>query len=911
MPFIGREEELAKIERLIQEAGTRRVLCINGVGGIGKTSLLIEIYKRYAGNKYNSVRITRILDFDNRVLHLPENIERQIAQQLDEATFEPYLRELLDWRKMESVGVSREGLEKQNQRVREIFIDCINQFSQDHRIALLFDTTEKLEDEVVWERLISFMEASQNTIFLLAGRNAKELYTTLTNIPIGNEVQLIDLPPFTEIVGQQYLEQKESLRHITLDADLKQKLLLLSGGRPILLDLAVEWLTRELPRDWMTQKSYEELLSLPEEQLTKYKKDFEEQLVRHIIRIREPIDRLTLVMSWIYPLNPKMIAKLLNVSQERAQKLFDEAQTYVFIKSLPDSRITLHDEMRRMVEEYVWRDVYPVERRRRDSRIAAELFEQEDKRLKERLAERETGDLGRLFERAALAREPEIINQQWIEHALYSDTESGFDVWKRIIDEQRAENKFSFAKSLLEIARPYYEQFNPDQRFEFDMLIARLTSDTGQVREAEEMLKNLLVLNLGIRSREANIYNALALVEEKLGKLREARDHQLDALKIVEEINERAVPFVANRAGYIHRLLEELPEAEKYYKLALDKSNKNDLRFVADLFNNLGYIYGAQKKYRRLELYCRRAREIWSNIGAEREIGRAEATEAIFFRVRRNYDQAIKLLEGAINRYEEPDDHEKLCRAYWDLGWTQWYKGEKVDETVSDIRLLDWDDKLLEQASQSLEKSRKLAEQYGLEALLPGILHLNALVYWYLGRMAHKKDEKKGKELLNKGRELNRESYSKSKQVGDIRYAISSLLADAEWDYEIEKYEDMDSYAKELENYKREAYHYPLYFGRMLRIEADIAFTKGNLATAFSKYAEGLALIHQHGGFGRYAIERELLRLERKMVKLQNGQFKEFSEYLYQKWVNIGHQDTYLLTAWSEQLMIRYEIGVI
>ena len=903
MPFIGREKELAEIKRLIEEEGTRRVLCINGVGGIGKTRLLTEIYHQYAGNPHNYLLVTNILDFDNRVLHLPENLERQIAQQLDEATFEPYLRNLLDWRKMEAVGVSREGLEKQSQRVRQMFIACFNHLAQAHRIALLLDTTEKLEDEEVWERLISVMEASQNTIFLLAGRNAKEVWERLTTSSIGDNARLLDLQPFDDKVGAQYLEQKDRGLGIHIETELKKKLLLLSGGRPILLDLAVEWLTREQPLTWMIEKSLDELLGLTEVQLTPYKEEFERRLVRHIIQIVEPIDRLTLVMSRIYPLSPKMIAKLLNLSPTDSNHLFDEAQTYVFIKSLPDTRITLHDEMRRMVEVYVWPDAYPVGRRRRDSRRAAELFEEEDKLLREKLTERETGDLGGLFEQAVLTRTRDIIHQQWIEHSLYSEVESGFMVWKKIVDQRRIKKEFRFAYGLIELAELYYDQFDFEQKFTFDMLKVRLTNDTGQVREAERMLHYLLDKNINNRKRKADIYNVLAQVEAKLGKLKEARAHQLECLNIVTDTNPKFVGPVANLVGNYHERLGELKKAETYYKLALGSTDKGNKRLIAGLLNNLGYVYGLQIRYRQMELYCRQAIQIWSEIGADREIGRAENTMAIFSRVQGRYDEAIELLERAISRYKEPDDHEKLTRAYLHLGWTQWYKAENVDDEAEDIRLLEWDETQLEQARYSLDKSRALAERYGLEAQLPNILHLNALVYWYLGRVRH------DNLLLNRGRELNTASYKKSKQVGDIQYAVACLLADAEWDYEIEKYDQIDSYAKELNQY--DPTPYPLYFGRMRRIEADIAFYNGELEKAFSKYALGLSLIHRHGGFGQYAIQRELLRLENKMIELSTTEWKKWAEYLHQKWLQINDQDTHLLTAWSEQQILRADMSTI
>src|SRR5512145_1092695 len=50
MPFIDREEELALIDRIVGEWGTRRVICIQAGGGVGKTRLLQEVRNRYLGS---------------------------------------------------------------------------------------------------------------------------------------------------------------------------------------------------------------------------------------------------------------------------------------------------------------------------------------------------------------------------------------------------------------------------------------------------------------------------------------------------------------------------------------------------------------------------------------------------------------------------------------------------------------------------------------------------------------------------------------------------------------------------------------------------------------------------------------------------------------------------------------------
>jgi hypothetical protein len=48
-----------------------------------------------------------------------------------------------------------------------------------------------------------------------------------------------------------------------------------------------------------------------------------------------------------------MIAEFLNLETGDAADLFIDARSYVFIKILPRDRLTLHDEMRRMVDRYV------------------------------------------------------------------------------------------------------------------------------------------------------------------------------------------------------------------------------------------------------------------------------------------------------------------------------------------------------------------------------------------------------------------------------------------------------------------------------------------------------------------------------------------------------------------------------
>jgi predicted ATPase/DNA-binding SARP family transcriptional activator len=90
--FIGRETELADIERLL---GTRRLLTLSGVGGVGKTRLALEAARRARADSPDGVFLADLSAIADPVL-----VDRQIATALDireqpDASLAEQLRERL------------------------------------------------------------------------------------------------------------------------------------------------------------------------------------------------------------------------------------------------------------------------------------------------------------------------------------------------------------------------------------------------------------------------------------------------------------------------------------------------------------------------------------------------------------------------------------------------------------------------------------------------------------------------------------------------------------------------------------------------------------------------------------------------------------------------------------------------
>ncbi|MCP4112466.1 MAG: tetratricopeptide repeat protein [Desulfobacteraceae bacterium] len=907
VPFIGREHELSKIDNWINEKGTYQAVCIEAPGGFGKTRLLQEVYKLYVG-KHDDIFIAHIIDFDDHSLHVPENFRFMMAERIGLEHFDNYLQKLQYYRAIESESFN---LEKLEQDVQEAWNHDFNIISAEQRVIYLLDTTDALTKTDIFNYLIALLSSGQlnNVLFLVAGRNTGEIYKLL-HIKIGDDVQHINLPPLEEDEKENYLKQKQSLLLITIEPELARKILFLSGGKPIIIDLAIEWQSGGSGLDWLFETSLDELQSLPDVQMEKRQEEFERQLVLNIVQTRHKMDWMVLAMSHVYPLNKILIAKLLNLSADEVNDLLKKAGTSSFVKSLPTGEISLHDEMRRMINEYVWPEIDPAEDHRHEySQIATAHYENEVLNIEKQITELKKEDSGKLeiFLKKEIVfskREAAIIS--WVRHAMISDIENGFSAYKDAVWKARDERRHRFAKKLEETVQPHIPRLNPDQQYEFNMLHGRLLNDRRIVQEAKKLFEQLLDGNQGKLEREADIHNALSVSEINLGNYEVALKHQQKSFSIIKWLNkEEYYSRVANKLGDIYKLRGEFKESLQYYRAALDaelQADSPDRNSVASILNNMGYVFGLEGEYNEGERFCQQAIDMWIYENLSEKAGEGEIALSTIFRDKGEYNNAITYLRKAVTRFKEPDDAPWLVRAYLHSGWTQWYHSLEIGES-DDIRIVKKSfekdikrarrKRSLHLARDSFEKSLELAEKYHVHAELPLILGKYSNVCWLL-------DEKE------KARRLINEAFELSKEYNDIYQAIDSLLVMAEFDYTEGKYDKIPDYARILQDeYESKGYSYPLLFGRMRRFLADIAYKAYDHDNALHKYAEGIALINQHGGYSMYSIDYELESLKNKLDTLPAVKAYEWITHLKTYWKGKKPGEKYVaLLNWCDQQLI-------
>lgn len=892
--FIGRLQELQHIDSRINAFGTFHVVCIEGEGGVGKTRLLQQVLRIY-GASSPALQVCEIVDFDERALQSPQNLGFRLAERVGLKYFKQYRTQLEVYQILEKGGLAHEQLITELDKVIASWKQDLNNLTEDHRVVFLLDTFDALKAPArsYLRRLLTSGNLN-NVLFLITGRNNGTLHTFYTDLSteLGNKVEILPLPRFDDSEAKQYLDADKASYGflIELDPSLSEKVLLLAGGSPILISLAVQWRSRLVELEWLNQISLSALKALSEEERDKSRKAFEKQLVLEFGENRAGLDILTQALAHVYPLYIELICDLLGLSRLEAEQRYRQATEHVFVKVLPDGGLSLHDEMRRMVNDYVSGEYDPSkEERQRLSGIAAKYFGTRVAYLEKNLADFQEDSLESVSTKQALVEELEVAVLNWVQHALYRDVDTGFQVYQERVEQVRQARKTSLLESVQEVGREFATGFTEYQKYYYDLTTARILYYKGEAKLAKEHSEMLLQVHQGNVEREADLLNLLAACEVQLGNLDAALKYQFGSYERACILN-RFIASSADFLGRIYRMLGRLDKAIFYYEVAREECLNEAIpkrSTIAGNLNNLSYALSLAGRYAEAKTYAQQAVDLWEEAKLEKYVGLGEITLATIYRDSGDYDRAVDLLNSALTRFELPDDHDLFTRAYFHRGWTQWFKAAENQHQGQ----LEFG--LLKEARHSFEESLRLAQKYNNRLEMPGIMHQASNVYWLLG----------DKETA---RRLNEEAYELSKEMHDIRYAIDSLVGKAEYNYADGLFKQIPDYADELwADYEANDYHFPLFYGRMRRILADVAYAEGEYETALKLYAKGIGQIAQHGGWGMYYLDREWFALEKKIAGLPTDVGQAWLSYLKSEWAGQEPLDklAVLITKINEQLV--------
>jgi tetratricopeptide (TPR) repeat protein len=536
--LFGYEEERETIRLAIEKNKSLDVVCLHGPGGIGKTTILRAVHEKY--RKQPKYAVTELLDFDNLRLHIKQTLLNTIANQLseDEELFGNYHLALKQLKELQSQPTNLLRIRDQEERTLQAFLKDYNHLASQKRLILLFDTVEKVQELDLWKNLKEILLQLANTAVLLAGRRNDTIKSEFDRRPAS--AVLIPLGGLSEEISLEYFKRTEKGQYIAKTEPQQTQLVCeMSQGRPILIDLAVDWLGLGF------QLSGENPM------------EFERGLVEKVSDLSVPLNEVILDMAHVYHYFDARRFSFLHpeYSLEQAQELLEQLSNFSFVKIQPSGGFRLHDEMCRMVEKYVWPLLDSQRTRRRSiSSSMVTYYETLKNQYKENQA---------IWQ---------ALSAEQLYHQLYTDLDSGHRAFEPIYRQALSQQPLDFARMLLNTFTKFSDQFDEKLRAWSDIHKGRLlradekiAEAIGLIRPAKEKLKRL-----GVTEQMDTVCNVLGYCYRLLGDWTQAIASFEEALAYSrDEHDQKQIAETMNNLANAARLGGDFERSNLYSLMGL------------------------------------------------------------------------------------------------------------------------------------------------------------------------------------------------------------------------------------------------------------------------------------------------------------------------------------------------------
>ncbi len=753
--FVGREAEMAVIDKAISDEGHLRIVNIQGAGGIGKTSILREVQKRYHGR--DGPLVTEIIDFFDISTHTWQGFLEEVVNELSKKNGEPFK----DYRKVrdradeiELAGITGPTLENARKEALEAFGSCYNGLAAKKRIVILIDTFEVVQ-HILGKRLPEWLVGLENTAVIIAGRRNRDWQDDLVAKVGSRAVDSLELKEFKLEDTEELFALSEAGRIISDEE--RRKLQRLSGGRPILLTLALYLQWREaISPEKLTATSGEytldDLKAMTTEELEQVQERFRVELVQRFMKLPPPphtyIEMLPyhpviLYMGQVYKyFTVDTLTCLLEVTREEAQALLDGIVDWTFMKHDESTgSYQLHDLIRDLIVAYIWPEIDPSgDERKNVCRKAVEFYgglladiekQEAEWRSKRRQAEA-VEDLRQKMEARRelinLKRRRQRCEAQRAYYDLIANYENGAiryrevfvnNVWAREREAYKlAQEERDQAMEVLGCTYPDHERQLEDARIkivvqgEFDKGLAILESLLNQARrEDDPHFYSDILLYQGIahtykgeyKQAEKKLRDAIEVLEE----LREGLEAPFDSENLITRRVSRSLGRAYGNLGYSFSMGGRLSEAVEAYKEALRYQRIGQLKVTqAATLNDLGFVYGRLGRYGLGKRLCEDGLEIREKLLLDYFIGLSYNTLGLIEYFADKPHRGSKRCRRALDIFERIGDPRGIGLAHRALGANL----ERIGQLDESIDKLEEAESHLVQAEEVFKERGKAPE---------------------------------------------------------------------------------------------------------------------------------------------------------------------------------------------------------
>lgn len=832
--FIGRSKEISTIKNAILSEHSR-IICIVGIGGIGKTRLLhqMDLELRPHDNLY----VCEVVDFDDPKNHAPDNIGQKIAEQLGNENFGHYISELQHKQFLEKHKASPEYISLQNLNVEKAFIEGYASSLKGRQIILRFDTTDNLNGVLApFEYIAQLAKNLPSTYIIVAGRDSTRILEIMSLSEAQKQECVLHLLPLNKKECEEFLIKKIQQKRLSLDAILKERLLLLAQGKIILLDIAIEWLWKNnIPPKWINDINPNEQITDGDETLG----EFESGLFDHIRNGKDPIDTLILLLSKVYPLDTCGIESLLDISSEEAKLLFDRAKYLTYVKEIPGSFIKLHDEAERIINKYLW-DKIPPKRLRYTRERAINFLTARSNQL---LSELTTINVENEYNSY-------IFLSQQLRHLLNLDLDKGYQLFLDNWEIAISKNSFTYQKMLLDEVLRHEEVLIKAQRWEFALYQAERLSKEEKNLDIVNNYFNWLVNTIPTRT---GLYLRALLgrgwVNFRIGRLKNAINDLEEANLLSSTLDSKDLKIFAilslaqlkTKAGNITLAIED------YLRVLREAIYNGDREVQASVLVELAYLKSLQGDKTSSTILVDQSIYIWRQLCDEKPIHTEGLGKAYYYAGKVFVE--LGLFQKAFN----------YLSLSWDLllslDLEEWRSTIRIERAVIYY--------YLDQEANAKSEIEWVLE-YGTKANIQ-------MAHYILGQMDWKKgnNQKAFEQLII--------AFDKAKELNDVisLIKIMCILANIAFYFEwgkLSNYKDFEELLNEIDYLVYE--EFPLWHGILLVNIGHLAIKEGQFYKAVELYKKGLAKQAEYKfdvvWIENFTLYRQLSFINDKIIKLLN-----------------------------------------
>lgn len=833
--FVGRERELHMIDRMVADPERKSyVFPIIGEGGVGKTWLLQAVRSRYEEDP--GVVVVPIDYAESRTQSLPAlsiYVLRQFSNHVPEEQQAEFLRRMSDWEHFAESEVTPYQVQEMEDAAYDFGLSLISKVAEQKRILILSDTVETEETVEQSDRINLLAARFPNTVIVLAGRPTAFTQHIYSRLPLNYRKWKIRkvhrLKPFSKREAKSYLERTLSAE---IASDLRDKIILLTGGNPVLLAITCEWLKRHISLPEDVDLPLKTLRELDSTDLARLQQAFEFALIDKIRTLRYPIDWATLYLAYLNRrYDPSILQLALDIDDEaQLNSIIEELKTLVFVRqSMTGGGILLHDEAERLVREHAWPVVDPDCRLRRS--LAQKVIDQYYLPKIDSLTKTVQEILARRVEQRVAAPEqdsPSIPDEQWLKRELQMEC---LDYHFRVSEEAG----WKYLDQLIDEALVYrYSPVQMDVIVQAVNIIAPRVVDSTRfrIRVAENLLMRrdlVRATNLARLSLEApevspsDAATAHIILGECATDPLEKTGHFEDALEQARLMQDRRLEaIVLNNLGQAYRRQGHWSRAEELYREALRLWDEDqDRNQYAMTLNNLAYVYLLRGSLSRADNWAERALLIRKEAGNIYGLGFSYSTKGQIAREMGDYAKALHYHRMAVDLFERIGDVENA-----DL--------MRVNVASAERRAHNFD----------------VARQLLLPAL--GHRHLEIRV-----RALHEAatiDLEEGRALTAQGvpitdvmskygsAEKNARQTLELAVASGNNYLIANVLLDLSLLALLKDGHADKEHMKALQEILQ-SHDYPLIRGRFIELMGDLDHLSGNIVSAFERYLESCDIL--------------------------------------------------------------------